>query len=169
MLRRKPLFHLSAPHASAQELPGGDARTPYLAFQHIVVRCRHLHREAVFQLVSRSLLGTASLVLSIKFLFLFIRPTGCGFHGVWEWEQEVSVCPKHKLAPLKTPLDRFRVTPNYIPSIRLLILRVYAMPRCPHRRWQDAAERCSPPVQTRSSCVHRTCGRYGRGHRACCG
>ena len=32
-----------------------------------------------------------------------------------------SVCPKHKLAPLKTPLDRFRVTPNYIPSINSLI------------------------------------------------
>lgn len=25
-------------------------------------------------------------------------------------EQAVSVCPKHKLAPLKTPLDWFRVT-----------------------------------------------------------
>ena len=159
MLRREPLFHLSAPHASAQELPGGDARTPYLAFQHIVVRCRHLHREAVFQLVSRSLLGTASLV----------RPTGCGFHGVWEWEQEVSVCPKHKLAPLKTPLEWFRVTPCYTPSIHFLILRVYAMPRClPHRR-QDADGRCFPPVPTRSSCARRTCGRCGRGHRVCCG
>ena len=168
MLRRKPFFHLPAPHATAQEFPGGYASVPCLAFQRVVVRCRHLHREAVFQLVCRSLLGTASLVSSVKYPFLF-RPTGCGFHRVSEREQAVSVCPKHKLASLKTPLDRFRVTPNCIPLIRFLIFRVYAIPRCPHRRWQDAAGRCSPPVPTRSSCVPRTCGRCGRGHRVYCG
>ena len=93
-----------------------------------------------------------------------VRPTGCGFHGVVEWEQAVSVCPKHKLAPLKTPLDRFRVTPNYILRVLLLILRVYAKLRCPHRKWQDAAGRCSPPVPTRSSFARRTCGRCGHAH-----
>ena len=76
---------------------------------------------------------------------LLIRPTGCGFHGVHEWKQVVSVCPKHKLAPLKTPSDRFTRTLNCAPSISPLILRVYAMPRCPPRRAEDVAGRCSPP------------------------
>lgn len=52
-------------------------------------------------------------------------------HSLKYGEQAVSVCPKHKLAPLKTPLDWFRVTPNCSPLIRSLILRVYAMLRCP--------------------------------------
>ena len=136
MFRRKPFLHLPVPHATAQELPGGYARAPCLAFQRVVVRCRHLHREAVFQLICRSLLGAASLVSSYCFLLmpirllLFIiqipiRPTGCSFHGVHEWEQAVSVCPKHKLAPLKTPLDWFRVTLNCTPSIRFLKLTKY--------------------------------------------
>ena len=70
MLRREPFLHLPVPHATAQELPGGYARTPCLAFQRVVVRCRHLHREAVFQLICRSLLGATSLVSSYCFLLM---------------------------------------------------------------------------------------------------
>ena len=44
-----------------------------------------------------------------------MRPTGCVSHEFKEWKQAVSVCPKHKLAPLKTPLDWFRVTLNNTP------------------------------------------------------
>lgn len=71
MLRREPFLHLPVPHTTAQELPGGYACAPCLAFQRVVVRCRHLHHEAVFQLVCRSLLGAASIVSVASFPFLF--------------------------------------------------------------------------------------------------
>lgn len=48
-------------------------------------------------------------------MLILIRPTGCGFHEFLRVGAGGSVCPKHKLAPLKTPLDWFRVTPNNTP------------------------------------------------------
>ena len=71
VLQPEPFLHLPVLHATAQELPGGYAHTPCLVFQRVVVRCRHLHREAVFQLVCRSFLGATSLVSSVDFSFPF--------------------------------------------------------------------------------------------------
>ena len=40
---------------------------------------------------------------------------GCGFHEFQEWEQAVSVCPKHKLAPLKIRVPLFWASLNMLP------------------------------------------------------